>query len=242
MAIINIETIQSNLPEGWKLISTSYKNLDTELEFTCPVGHKVYNTWKRMRTRAECPICKEKQSLSENIIIPKPKGIYRTIAIDQATHINGYAIYDDKKLVKYGTFTARLTKEIERDDEIKMWLCSLISNWKPDLIALEGIQLQTEGKMHSMGVTTFETLARLQGILMEACFENKINFVICPTNTWRAHCKVKGQTRTDKKASMRLLAKEWHEVIVSEDEADAIGIGKYASEIHGTQHQISNWE
>ena len=39
-----------------------------------------------------------------------------------------------------------------------------------------------------------------------------------------------------------LLAKEWHEVIVSEDEADAIGIGKYASEIHGAQHQISNWE
>ena len=29
---------------------------------------------------------------------------------------------------------------------------------------------------------------------------------------------------------------------VSEDEADAIGIGKYASEIHGAQHQISNWE
>lgn len=242
MAIITIDSIQSELPEGWKLISTSYKNLDTELEYLCPVGHKVYNTWKRMRLRAECPICKGKLALSENVIIPKSKGTYRTIAIDQATHISGYAIYDDKKLIKYGTFTAKLTKEIERDNEIKMWLCSLITNWQPDLIAIEGIQLQTDGKMHSMGVTTFETLARLQGILMEACYEFKTDFVICPTNTWRAHCKVKGQTRADKKRSMQLLAKQWHEVIASEDEADAIGIGKYASEVHGASRQISNWE
>jgi hypothetical protein len=92
-----------------------------------------------MRTRAECPLCKEKQTLSESKIVPKAKGVYRTIAIDQATHISGYSIYDDKKLIKYGTFTARLDKEIERDDEIKMWLCSLITNWQPDLIALEGI-------------------------------------------------------------------------------------------------------
>lgn len=242
MSSINIETIQSDLPDGWKVISTSYRNLDTELEFICPVGHKVYSSWKRMRSRAECPICKNKTSLSENIIIPKSKDSFRTIAIDQATHVSGYAIYDDKKLVKYGTFSAHLNKEIERDNEIKMWLCSLIMNWQPDLIAIEGIQLQTEGKMHSVGVTTFETLARLQGILMEACFEQKIPFIICPTNTWRAHCKVKGQTRADKKRSMQLLAKEWHEVIVSEDEADAIGIGKYASEIYTTPHQISNWE
>ena len=41
----------SNL--GWKLITEEYKNLDTEMEFICPEGHKVYTTLKRFRARQE---------------------------------------------------------------------------------------------------------------------------------------------------------------------------------------------
>ena len=44
----------SNL--GWKLITEEYKNLDTEMEFMCPEGHKVYTTLKRFRARQECPV------------------------------------------------------------------------------------------------------------------------------------------------------------------------------------------
>lgn len=242
MAVINLEVIQSQLPEGWKVVSDTYKNLDQELRFLCPVGHDVYSSWKKMRVRAECPICKEKLVLAEQKIIPKEKGVIRTIAIDQATHVSGFAVYDNLKLVRYGTFNSTKTKEIERDNEIKMWVCSLITNWQPDLVALEGIQFQENVSGHSMGVTTFETLARLQGILMEACFEYKTPFIICATNTWRAHCGVKGRSRADKKASMRALAKQWHEVIVSDDEADAIGIGRYAADMHGAKFSVQNWE
>ena len=241
MASINLTTIQEQLPEGWKVISTQYKNLDTEMEFECAAGHKVFSTWKKMRSRAECPICKEKAPLVDTTIIPKKKGVYRTIGIDQATHISGYSVYDGKELVKFGTFTVNETNEIERDNIIKMWLCSIINNWQPDVIGLEGIQLQ-QNAARGIGVTTFETLARLQGILMEACYEQKVPFVICPTNTWRAHCKVKGQTREAKKNSMRQLAREWHSVNVTEDEADAIGIGKYVAETYALAHQLQNWE
>lgn len=241
MGAIKIESIQQELPEGWKLISTSYKNLDSSLEFECPVGHKVFSNWKKMRTRAECPICKEKTPLADATIIPKKKGIYRTIGIDQATHISGYSVYDGKELIKFGTFTVNETNEIQRDNTIKMWLCSIINNWQPDVIGLEGLQLQ-QNAARGIGVTTFETLARLQGILMEACYEQKVPFVICPTNTWRAHCKVKGQTREAKKNSMRQLAREWHNINVSEDEADAIGIGKYVAETYALTHQVQNWE
>lgn len=241
MAFINLTTIQEQLPEGWKVISTQYKNLDTEMEFECAAGHKVFSTWKKMRSRAECPICKEKAPLVDTTIIPKKKGVYRTIGIDQATHISGYSVYDGKELIKFGTFTVNETNEIERDNIIKMWLCSIINNWQPDVIGLEGIQLQ-QNAARGIGVTTFETLARLQGILMEACYEQKVPFVICPTNTWRAHCKVKGQTREAKKNSMRQLAREWHDVNVSEDEADAIGIGKYVAETYALTHQLQSWE
>ena len=241
MASINLTTIQEQLPEGWKVISTQYKNLDTEMEFECAAGHKVFSTWKKMRSRAECPICKEKAPLVDTTIIPKKKGVYRTIGIDQATHISGYSVYDGKELIKFGTFTVNETNEIERDNIIKMWLCSIINNWQPDVLGLEGIQLQ-QNAARGIGVTTFETLARLQGILMEACYEQKVPFVICPTNTWRAHCKVKGQTREAKKNSMRQLAREWHSVNVTEDEADAIGIGKYVAETYALAHQLQNWE
>lgn len=241
MATINLTTIKYQLPPDWTIASTEYKNLDSELHFICPVGHDVYSTWKKMRVKAECPICKKNNPLFDMQILPKPKGSFRTIAIDQATHLCGFAVYDGIQLTKFGTFSAIQDTEIERDHAIKMWLCSMIQNWQPDLIALEGIQLQ-QNAARNVGVTTFETLARLQGILMETAHENKVQFVICHTQVWRAHCKVKGQTREAKKKSMQLLAREWHGINASEDEADAIGIGKYAAEIYGTKRQVQNWE
>ena len=113
----------------------------------------------------------------------------------------------------------------------------MIELWKPDFVGLEGIQYQ-----QNMGVTTFETLARLQGILMETLYELNIQFSICHTNTWRAYCKVKGRTRIDKKRSMQMLAKEWFDITVTDDEADAIGIGKYVAEVLNKNVVTYNWE
>jgi len=47
---------------------------------------------------------------------------------------------DSGELIKYGTFAATGDDEIERDSKVKMWLLSMIANWKPDSVALEGIQ------------------------------------------------------------------------------------------------------
>jgi hypothetical protein len=77
---------------------------------------------------------------------------------------------------------------------------------------------------------------------MLTCRDLGIPFEICPTNTWRAHCKVKGQSRTDKKRSMQIITKKLFDVTVSEDEADAIGIGKYMAEAVVKNNQIFNWE
>ena len=44
MAKISLEDIKRELiPEGWQVISEEYKNLDTEMIFQCPEGHRVYN-------------------------------------------------------------------------------------------------------------------------------------------------------------------------------------------------------
>ena len=239
MARIKIESIAEELSaDGWKVLSTDYQNLDTEMEFLCAEGHKVYAPWKKIRTKRECPVCKQNQFKQNiNIIKPKVKGENRVLALDQASHVTGYSIFDGSNLVSFGTFEAKETDEAKRFHEIKLWLMSMIENWHCDIIGIEGIQYQ-----QNMGVTTFQTLARLQGILMDLCIELNIPYVICPTNTWRAHCGVKGTTRADKKRSMQLLVKKWYDVTVSDDIADAVGIGKYVSDTNQQKTKIVNWE
>lgn len=190
----------------------------------------------------ECPICKANIYKEQNHkVIAKPSNTTRVLAIDQATHISGYSIYDNGVLVKYGIFETTQNTPIERIQSIRDWLISMIHSWQPDYVGIEGIQFQ-ENKEYRVGVTTFEALARLQGCLMLACFDLGIPFETCPTNTWRKHCQVKGQSRTDKKRSMQILVKKWFDITVTEDEADAIGIGKYTAEVVAKNSQIINWE
>lgn len=243
MSKIKIDDIKAAAElHGWTLLSTEYKNLDTELTFECNEGHRIFTPYKKVRNKWECPICKENKyfNFSEEIK-PKKKGVRRTLALDQATHLTGYALFDDNELIYAGVFQTTKEDEIERDIEIKNWLVQMINNWNPDMIGLEDIQLQQiNGK--TIGVTTYRTLARLQGILLAACTEQNADWVCCPPATWRAHCGVKGRTRTDKKKSMQNLIKQWFDITVSDDVADAIGIGKWVSEKVNKTVVLTNWE
>ena len=243
MSKIKIDDIRkAAIEHNWILLSEEYKNLDSELIFRCDEGHKIYLPYKKVRDKWECPICKQNQYYNfSNEIIPKKKSIQRIIGLDQATHITGYSIFDDGELIYADIFEAEAEDEISRDIEIKNWVIQLIQNWKPDVIAMEGIQLQQfNNKM--IGVTTYQTLARLQGILMAACHEQKIEYIVVPPATWRAHCQVKGRTRADRKRSMQMKVKEWFDITVSDDVADAIGIGKYTNDKHRKKVEIFDWE
>lgn len=239
MSKINYEDIKKEVEShGWQLLSTSYTNLKTEMNFKCEEGHSIYLPWDKVRKDFSCPVCQTNQYKTIDIkVIEKKKGIYRTLALDQSTRKTGYSIFDDKQLIRYGVFETTLDDEIARDSAVKTWLISMVENWKPDLVGVEGLQLE-----QNFGVTVFETLARLQGILLETLFWKKIPYVICPTNTWRAHCNVKGKTRVDKKRSMQQIIKQQYDVSVSDDEADAIGIGKYLVDKKMKKTKIENWE
>ena len=243
MSKIKVEDIRkAAIDNGWQLVSTEYKNLSTELTFICNEGHEINIPYKKVRDKWECPLCKANKyyNFSEEVK-PKSKGVQRAIGLDQATHITGYSIFDNEELVYAGTFEATAEDEIARDVQIQNWLIQLIHNWKPDVIGLEGIQLQQfNDKM--VGVTTYQTLARLQGILMATCYNLKVDYMICPPATWRNHSGVKGRSRADKKRSMQNKIKEWFDITVSDDVADAIGIGKYINETHKKKVEIFNWE
>ena len=234
---------QAAAEHNWTVISESYINLDTEMTFECSEGHRVYGPWKKIRDKFECPTCKQNQlARGDGEILTKPVNTYRLITLDKASHTTGYDIFDNGALVKYGQFHTDLDDEIARDSLIKSWFISMLVNWKPDFVGMEGIQYQDEGGGQKMGITVFQTLARLQGILMETCYANKIAYEVCPTNTWRHQCGVKGRSRADRKRSMQLLVKQWYDVSVTDDESDAIGIGYYLTNKIIKNTTVQNWE
>ena len=176
--------------------------------------------------------------------MPKPKGTTRILALDQATKVTGYSIFDDGKLVKVGTFTTTSDDEVARCVSVKNWFLSMLQSWKPDYVGIEGIQYQPKVfDGDTVGsVTLFQTLAHLQGILLITCHEQGIHYRVCPTNTWRNVCGVKGRARADKKRSMQMIAKQWYNINATDDEADAIGIGHYMTTVVNKNTTVSNWE
>lgn len=252
MSKIKLEDIQTVLKEeNWKVLSKEYINLNTDMSFECPEGHTVISTWKRLRNKRDCPVCKNNYYKEQEVkSVPKKKGTTRVLALDQATHTTGYSIYDDGKLIRYGLFQTNENEEIKRDKQIVDWLYSMVKNWKPDCLGIEDIQLQNLGggsniyaqNSNGVGIQTFKILAHLQGILMFVANDLKIPYKLIAPATWRNHCGVKGKTKSDRKRSMQIKVKEWYDISVSNDEADAIGIGKYLSEKYIRQVEVFNWE
>jgi len=75
--------------------------------------------------------------------------------LDAATSITGYALYDNKVLINYGTFKTNTNDpSTERINQVKNWLKSVLNEWDPDFVGVENIQLQKYGNAEAQ-VKTF---------------------------------------------------------------------------------------
>lgn len=244
---INIYTVANHLEsEGWKLISNSYKNLNTELEMECPEGHKQLQTYKNWRKRPVCEQCiaGDPYKVKQNSIPAKKIDTNRVLALDAATIITGYAIYDNDILVSYGTY--KINKELptdERINEIKKWLEAAIDEWCPDYVGVENIQLQGYNKNNGqtqLQVETYRVLANLQGVIIDTLYEKNIPYDLAYAVEWRKYCGVgEGIGRENKKKQAQNKVKIWYNIDCTQDEADAICIGKYFC--HYRKGRISSW-
>ena len=230
---INIYSVTNDLHEkGWRLISDVYKNLNTELEMECPNGHYQVKTFKEWRNNPICDSCLAQNiSLQTNInsqIPEKSNEKYRVLALDAATVVTGFSLYDDHKLIAYGTHKVDSTlPTVERIKIIKKWLWDHILAVKPDLVGIEDIQLQTF-KQGQYQVAMYKTLAQLQGVLIDLLFENHIPCTLVTASSWRKTCNIHADTgRENKKQATQEKVKEWYNIECSQDEADAICIGYY---------------
>ena len=234
MGTINVYTVRNALEaDGWQLTSEVYKNLKTPLEMICPKGHKQEQTFDNWRKHKLCDICLagDPYKVKKNKVPKKGTNTQRILALDAATNITGYAIYDDKVLVGFGIFkTTASLPATERINQVKNWLKAAIKEWQPDFIGIENIQLQKYGtKATDVQVKTFQTLANLQGVLLDIIFEACIDHELVYPSEWRSYCGINDgdQHRDPKKKQAQAKVKIWYNMDCSEDEADAICIGKY---------------
>ena len=230
---INIYSVRNHLEEeNWKLISDTYKNLDTELEMICPQGHQQIQTYRQWRKHPVCEKCMAGDPFKgkKNKVPPKRIDARRILALDAATGTTGYSIYDDDALVSYGTIKLDSSKDTtERINELKQWLLAAIEKHEIDFCGLENIQLQKFGPNETQAqVKTFQTLANLQGVLLDALFESCIDHGLVYAVEWRKYCGVgEGTGRENKKKQAQEKVKLWYGQDCTQDEADAICIGKY---------------
>lgn len=149
--------------------------------------------------------------------------IIKILCLDQATKISGYSLFENKKLITYGILQANEKEKnpIERMKQMNDRIIELIDNHKPDFIVFEDIQFQ-------QNYGTFKQLGQLQGILMAYLFKLNIGFHIIEPSAWKSFCGIKGRKREEQKKNTQAFAKTIYKVNVSEDEADAIGIGFWA--------------
>lgn len=85
----------------------------------------------------------------------------RLLALDQASRVTGVAIFNDDKLVKYGTFEIKSNQELgKRLTQFLDNLDKLYAAYHFDAVAYEDIQLQ-------MGnVETYKKLAYIQAMII----------------------------------------------------------------------------
>ena len=235
---IKFEEVKESIESaGWQLISDTYKNLQADLVALCPEGHENHFTYDDWRNhRVECLIC-NKISINKKNEKPTKKKGYRILAFDQASITSGWAVFDDNALINYGNWTSNGSKSTQRISLTKAWVATMIEKWQPDEVVFEDIQLQKfDG---GEAVVTYKKLAHLQGVLKNYCYENGTPYKIAPPATWRNFSNIKGKTRTDKKRNAQLKVEGLYEVKASQDEADAILIGRWAAAEHKTNDVIS---
>lgn len=160
----------------------------------------------------------------------------RLLALDQASRVTGVAIFDDDKLIKYGTFEIKSNQELgKRLTQFLENLDRLYTAYHFDSIAYEDIQLQ-------MGnVETYRKLAYIQAMILFWCEKNEKNLYCLSPSHWRKVLKEKygmswGRKRVEQKQTAIDFIQEHYEKEVDSDTADAICIGCAANiEINKTE-------
>lgn len=153
------------------------------------------------------------------------------LALDQSSHVSGYAIFKDGKLDSYGKFSVDDESVDKRLVKIRKWLADLILNNQIDEVVYEDIQQQSNV---ANNVKTFKVLAEVYGTISEYLEEQGIPHSSVLASSWKSTLGIKGRTRQEQKKNAQQFVIDKYSVKVVQDIADAICIGEHhLSHSHG---------
>ena len=158
----------------------------------------------------------------------------KLLALDQASRVSGWAIFDNQDLINSGTFTLKSDDVGERLVQYRQYLADLTDKYEIDEVAFEDIQMQ--GQVNN--VQTFKVLAEVFGVTQEYLAEQNYFYHIVSSNTWKSKLQIKGRTRPEQKKNAQAYVLEHYNKKVSQDEADAICIG---ASIVGDKRVVHSW-
>lgn len=150
-----------------------------------------------------------------------------TFSLDQATSTTGWAVFENNRLIDYGTYHA-VGQTQERIDCMRNWFVQKLNELtlNPNIelrVVLEDIQVQRND------VKTFKTLAHLQGVLINIAFRElkniNYNLNIYYSSEWKSTCKIKGKDRITQKKNAQQFVLDNFNIKAPEDACDAICIG-----------------
>lgn len=145
----------------------------------------------------------------------------KILCFDQSTKKTGCSIWENKNLITYGVLEVNeKDPPIERLYQMYFQIKNLIENSNSNFVALEGVQFQNNYKTYSL-------LSQLQGLIFSTLFERDLSFVLVEPTVWKAYCGIKGKKREEQKINTIQMVRDKFNLEMSEDEADAIGLGWY---------------
>lgn len=146
----------------------------------------------------------------------------RILALDQASMITGYAVFNNGDLVNFGKLTTDKTvSPADRFEEMCRQIHLLFLKSKADIIIFEDVSLRAS-------IKTLITLSRLQGAIMDMSYLHNTAFKIYAPTQWR---KVLGfnQGKEIKRDALKEQAIDYvykcYGITAKDDVAEAICIG-----------------
>ena len=148
----------------------------------------------------------------------------KLLALDQASHITGWAIFEDDQLKEWGKFSVDDKDIGDRLYKIRNFVKETIETKNIDKLVFEDIQLQTNVQNN---VKAFKILAEVFGVIYELATEMKIPNQAILSGTWKSTLGIEGKNRQEQKRNAKAWAQDTYGIKCTQDEADAICIGSH---------------
>ena len=157
----------------------------------------------------------------------------KILALDQASRISGWAIFEDNKLIKYGKIDLKSDDIGIRLFQLRDQVLKLIQENNIEKVILEDIYMDGQ---RVNNVQTFKVLAEVFGVLYELCVELGLPVEAVLAGTWKSSLDIKGKTRPEQKRNAQQYVINTYNIKPTQDECDAICIGA-----HVVKQNTHNW-